>query len=681
MDLSRLRNFGVAAHIDAGKTTVSERMLYHSGVEHRVGAVDEGTSVMDWMAEERERGITITSAATRMPWKGAELNLIDTPGHVDFTVEVERCMRVLDGAVLVLDAVVGVQAQSETVWRQIERYRVPTIAFVNKCDRLGADYLAAVTSLEERLDAPGVPIQFPVYDGQEVTALVDLVSLQAWDVRGGDELLPMDVPEAARDEVGVLRSDLLDRLADVDDELMAVLLEDQEPGVEELRASLRAAVLARRLVPALCGAALRNVGVQLLLDAVVDYLPSPLDVPPVRAIAVRDGAEVELGPDPSGPLCALAFKLHAGPHGDLTFARVYSGSVTPGMNVYNSRSRKRERVARVLRIHADARQSLEVAEAGDIVAFTGLKHTGTGDTLCSEGAPITLEGLTFPEPVIQLVIEPESAEERDRLRQALERLAHEDPTFHVREDESGQWVVGGMGELHLEVARHRLESEFKLNPRVGQPRVAYRELVTARGVGQGEVDRPLGGKEAFAFVALELAPAPEAVSPSIEFAADCALPEAARRAVADALALEAQVGPRFGYPLAGAAVRLVEARTREGAESEAAYVQAAVAALRQAMPSDGVSLEEPVMNFEIRSPAEFASGIIADLNSRRADLSEVQAEGESTLIRGSVPLSAMFGYSTTIRSLSQGRAGFSMLPAGFRAVPEDELASRGLTWS
>ena len=681
MDLACLRNFGVAAHIDAGKTTVSERMLYHAGVEHRVGAVDEGTSVMDWMAEERERGITITSAATRLPWKDAELNLIDTPGHVDFTVEVERCMRVLDGAVLVLDAVVGVQAQSETVWRQIERYHVPTIAFVNKCDRLGADYLAAVASLEVRLGAPGVPVQFPVYEGQDVVALVDLVSLQAWDVRDGDRPLPVEVPESARDEVGVLRSDLLDRLADGDDELMALVLDDQEPTAEQLRSALRAAVLERRLVPALCGAALRNVGVQLLLDAVVDYLPSPLDVPPVTAHATRDDAEVELGPDPEGPLCALAFKLHAGPHGDLTFVRIYSGSVTPGMNVYNSRSRSRERVARVLRIHADARQSLERAEAGDIVAFTGLKHTGPGDTLCSEGAPITLEGLSFPEPVIQLVIEPESAEERERLGQALERLAHEDPTFHVREDESGQWVVGGMGELHLEVARHRLESEFKLHPRVGQPRVAYRELVTAAGSGKGEVDRPLGGKEAFAAVALEVAPDPEAVAPSVEFGPGCQLPEGFRKAVSDALVLEAQVGPRFGYPLAGASVRLVEARSREGAESEAAYVQAAVAALRQAMPTDGVSLEEPVMRFEIHSPGEFASGIIADLNSRRAELSEVQAEGEATQIRGSVPLSAMFGYSTTIRSLSQGRAGFSMLPAGFRAVPEDELAARGLTWS
>ncbi len=682
MDLSKLRNFGIAAHIDAGKTTVSERMLFHAGIEHRVGAVDEGTSVMDWMAEERERGITITSAATRLPWDGHELNLIDTPGHVDFTVEVERCMRVLDGAVLVLDAVVGVQAQSETVWRQIERYSVPTIAFVNKCDRLGSDYLAAVESLQSRLAAPGVPVHFPVYEGPEVVAIVDLITMRAFDFHEKDgALLEVDIPAEALDEVGVLRSDLVDKLADEDEALMECVLEDREPSVIELKAALRARVLARTLVPALCGAALRNIGVRLLLDAVVEYLPSPLDVPEVEGVSTKDDGVVSLSADKDGPLCALAFKLHAGPHGDLTFARIYSGSVTPGMNLYNSRAKARERVARVLRVHADAHQSLDVAEAGDIVAFTGLKHTGTGDTLCSEGAPIALEPLTFPEPVIQLVIEPDSGEERDKLRHALERLAHEDPTFHIREEENGQWVVGGMGELHLEVAQHRLQSEFKLSPRTGKPRVAYREAVMAPGSGQGEVERVIGGKEAFAVVRIGLEPDPEASVPRIEFAPDCALPENHQAAVREALFQEAQVGPRFGYPMVSAAVTVVHTATREGQMSEAAYIQAAVSALRQAMPTEGVQLEEPLMVFEIQSPADFSSGIIADLNSRRAEITEVSAEGESRTIRGSVPLSAMFGYSTTIRSLSQGRAGFSMIPSGFRVVTEAELEARGLVWS
>ncbi|MCB9914440.1 MAG: elongation factor G [Planctomycetes bacterium] len=682
MDLSKLRNFGVAAHIDAGKTTVSERMLVHSGVEHRVGAVDEGTAVMDWMAEERERGITITSAATRIPWRGHELNLIDTPGHVDFTVEVERCMRVLDGAVLVLDAVVGVQAQSETVWRQMERYRVPAIGFVNKCDRLGADYLAAVETLATRLGAQGVPVQFPVYEDGELAYVVDLVTRRAWDYRThGGELREVDVPAAAADEVGVLRSELVDRLADEDETLMERVLADEEPSEEELRAALRRRVLARTLVPCLCGAALRDVGVEPLLDAVVDYLPSPLDVPPVTARALKDDAPVELGPDPAGPPCLLAFKLHAGPHGDLTFVRVYSGTVTPGMNLYNSRARARERVARVLRIHANAHQSLDAGEAGDIVALTGLKRTGTGDTLCSEGAPLALEALVFPEPVIQLVIEPESAAERDKLRQALGRLAHEDPTFHVREDESGQWIVGGMGELHLEVAQHRLRDEFKLAPRVGQPRVAYREAVHGAGAGRGEVERVLAGKEAYAVVELELEPDPTAAVPRVEFGPDCPLSEPQRRALADALVQEAQVGPRFGYPMVSAAVRVRRSASREGQESDAAYAQAAVAALRQAMQAAGVQLEEPVMQFEIQAPAEFSSGIIADLNSRHAVLTDVGAEGELRTLRGSVPLAEMFGYSTTVRSLSQGRAGFSMTPAGFRPVPEEELVARGLVWS
>ncbi|HIG10691.1 MAG: elongation factor G [bacterium] len=681
MDFSKLRNFGIAAHIDAGKTTVSERMLVHAGIEHRVGAVDEGTSVMDWMTEERERGITITSAATRLPWEGHELNLIDTPGHVDFTVEVERCMRVLDGAILVLDAVVGVQAQSETVWRQMTRHRVPAIAFVNKCDRPGANFLAAVASLRERLGAPGIPVQYPVFEEGEIVAIVDLCEFTAFDVRARDGVVePMEVPAEVRDEAGVLRSELIDALADEDEALFERVLADEEPTAEELRAALRQRVMARTLVPALCGAALRNIGVRPLLDAVVALLPSPLDVPAVEGRALKDSSKISLVSDPTGPPCALCFKLHAGPHGDLTFARIYSGTITPGMNLFNPRSKSRERVARVLRIHADSQESLEQAQAGDIVAFTGLKHTGTGDTLCSEGAALSLEALTFPEPVIQMVVEPESSAERVKLRAALERLAHEDPTFHVREDESGQWTVGGMGELHLEVALHRLEAEFKLTPRVGQPRVAYREAVITPGVGRGEVDRVVAGKEAHAVVRLELEPDPGAVNPRVEFALDPPLSETSCEAVRQAVIQEAQVGPRFGYPMVSAAVRVVEARARQGQESEQAFVQAAVAALREAMPADGVQLEEPLMEFEIQSPAEFSSGIISDLNGRKALLAEVTAEGESRLIRGSVPLQAMFGYSTTIRSLSQGRASCSMSPVGYRAVPEDELAARGLVW-
>ena len=683
MDLARIRNFGVAAHIDAGKTTVSERMLFHSGVERRVGAVDDGTAVLDWMEEERERGITITSAATRLPWCDHDLNLIDTPGHVDFTVEVERCMRVLDGAILVIDAVVGVQAQSETVWRQMVRHHVPAICFVNKCDRPGADFLPAIETLEARLGAPGIPVQLPVFEGGELVTIVDLLAERAWSfprTEIGRDLVEVPVPESVREEVGVLRSELIDQLADEDETIMTIVIEDGIPPLEALKAALRQRVLNRTLVPVFCGAALRDFGVRPLLDAVVDYLPSPLDVPPVVGLRPKDSSELALPADPAGPPCALAFKLHSGPHGDLTFARIYSGTLTPGMTLLNPRTKKRERLARVLRIHADAHQSLDEALAGDIVAFTGLKQTGTGDTLCSEGQPLVLERLVFPEPVITRVIEPESGGDRDKLRVALERMAHEDPTFLAREEDSGQWLVGGMGELHLEVVEHRLASEFRLSVRAGQPRVAYRERVFATGEGRGEVERTIAGKDAHGRIDVRIDPTEGSSVPVVEFDDACELPEAFRDALAEALVQEAQVGPRFGYPMAGAAIRVLRSYAKEGRESEPAFVQAAVAALRQAMPADGVELEEPLMEFEIQSPAEFSSGIIADLNSRRAELSDVGAEGENRTIRGSVPLSAMFGYSTAVRSLSQGRASFSMSPAGFRAVPESELEGRGLVW-
>lgn len=684
IDLARLRNFGVAAHIDAGKTTVSERMLQHSGVERRAGAVDEGTSVMDWMAEERERGITITSAATRIPWRGHELNLIDTPGHVDFTVEVERCMRVLDGAVLVIDAVVGVQAQTETVWRQMERHEVPAIAFVNKCDRAGADFHAAIATIEARLGARPIAVQLPVFDADgALLCLVDLVEGRAVAfeaVAGGRQLVEVPVPAEAEDEVQLLRHYLLEAAAEHSDELLDLFFEDAAIPAQLLRGALRKGVLARELVPVLAGAALRDIGVQPLLDAVVDYLPSPLDVPPLVATLVKGGGTVPVDADPQGPPIALAFKLHTGPHGDLTFVRLYSGTFEPGMALYNPRTKKRERVARVLRIHADDKQSLERCEAGDIVGFTGLKTTGTGDTLCSEGQPLTLEPLTFPEPVITSVIEPDSGADRDRLRAALEWLAHEDPSFHAREEESGQWTVGGMGELHLEIVEHRLANEFRLKLRVGQPRVAFREALTGEGQSSAEVDRSIGGKDAYARVTLAVAPAAEPGPPRVDFAPGCTLPEAVRPAVTEALVQEAQVGPRFGYPLSGAAILIRESATRDGRENEAAYVQAAVAALRQAMPAEGVQIEEPQMRFEIASPAEFSSGIIADLGARHAQIAEVGSEGENRSIRGSVALYAMFGYSTAVRSLSQGRASFSMSPAGFRPIAESELEARGLTW-
>ena len=684
MKLERLRNIGIVAHIDAGKTTVSERILFDSGVEHRAGEVDEGTTVLDWMAEERERGITITAAATRIPWRDYQVNLIDTPGHVDFTMEVERCMRVLDGAVLVLDAVVGVQAQSETVWRQMARHGVPCIAFVNKCDRVGADVLQAAGTLQTRLGARGLPIQYPLFEDGAIVGVVDLLTRQTWratrdprEARGED--LPW--PEESADEIAVLRAELLDVLAEEDEELIAVVLEEQEPELALLKRVLRERVLDRSLVPVLCGAALKNVGLQPLLDAVVDFLPSPLDLPPVSGQDPASGEVLTREPRTDQPVCALAFKLYAGPHGDLTFVRLYSGKLEQGMRLYNPRTKKKERAMRLLRMHAQSGEQLDEVEPGDIVAVAGLKFTATGDTLCALDEPIVLESLEPPVPVITRVAEPSSAADRDKLRSALNRLAHEDPSFQVHEDEdTGQWRISGMGELHLEVVEHRLRDEFKVEPHVGEPRVAYREAIVEAGRGSGQVDRQLGGKDVFGGVELEVTRDPETPQARIEWATD-AIPEPFREALAESLMIEAQTGPRFGFPLVHALIRVVGGTSNERKDAELGFVQAGAIALREAMLAAGVELLEPVMAFEIQAPAEFASGVIADLNGRKAEVGEVQAEGELRVVSGRVPLSRMVGYSTAVRSLSQGRASFSMQQAGFRPVPESELEARGLVWS
>ena len=682
-DLARLRNVGVVAHIDAGKTTVSERFLYFSGVEHRIGQVDEGTTVLDWMQEERERGITITAAATRLPWKEYAINLVDTPGHVDFTVEVERSLRVLDGAVLVIDAVAGVQAQSETVWRQMRRHDVPCVAFVNKCDRSGADFLFATGTLGTRLGAPAIPIQYPIFANDRMSGVVDLLTRRGieFDPAGKGDPEVVDVPAAIADEVGVLRSELVDFLADGDEEVLALVLEDEEPELELLKRALRARTLACEAVPVLCGAALRNVGVQPVLDAAIDYLPSPLDRPPVGG-TTQSGEPTERATDADGPFAALAFKLHADAHGDLTFARIYSGRLTPGMQLLNPRGKRKEHVLRLLRLHADARQPLDEAVAGDIVALTGLKFTGTGDTLCDPKAPVVFEPLEFPEPVISMVVEPKSTEDRDKLRAALARFEHEDPTLAVSEDpETGQWIVAGMGELHLEVCLHRLESEFSVPTSMGKPRVAYREAPRQIARAAVEVDKVLGGKDVYGSVEVELRPAPDQPALDVVWESDVLVPQAFRTGVAEALELGGHVGPRFGYPMVQAQVVVVGGGSNPRKDSEQGFDQAASQALREAQSAADVHLLEPIMQFVIEAPDEFASGILADLAGRSAEVGDVTVSGGLRVVSGTVPLVHMFGYSTVVRSLSQGRASFSMEPAGFRPVPEDELAARGLVWS
>ncbi len=691
MSLADLRNIGIVAHIDAGKTTVTERILHLTGVEHRVGRVDEGTATMDWMAEERERGITITSAATHVTWRAGAINVIDTPGHVDFTVEVERCMRVLDGAILVLDAVAGVQAQTETVWRQMRAHKLACIAFINKCDKPGADVLAACQSLHERLDALCLPVAYPIMQQDKLVGVVDCLSQEAWGLDESGVTQARDLPDSLKDEVAVLRAELFDVLAEEDEAVMEAVLGGTEPDPELVQQALRRQVVAGTLVPAVCGAALRGIGVEMLLDSILAWLPSPLDRPPVVGVAGegQDGQPLPTPaprlPDADGSTTALAFKVQSSPHGDLTFVRIYAGRIESGGKVWNPRASKMERVGRIQRMHADHGEALEEAQAGDIAVLVGLKHTVTGDTLCDRADPIQLESLTFPDPVIALIVEPSAAADRDKLRVALDRLAREDPSLHVVEDrDTGQWTLQGMGELHLEVNLHRLQGEYGVTPRVGQPRVRYREALSGAGHGAGRVDQTQDGQEVFGSVDLEVHPAPQGAPAEsdweVHWGPGVDAPPEIRRAVEEALAQEDMGGPRFGFVLVAGSVRITALGRHPDREDRGAYAQAAIAALGQALRAAPARLLEPRMAFEVQTPEAFSSGIIADLASRRAVVGDVLAEGDLRTITGTVALGQMFGYSTAVRSLSQGRAGFSLTPAGFVEVPEEELEGRGLAW-
>ncbi len=655
-----------------------------------MGEVHEGTAVMDWMEEERTRGITISAAATTVPWKDVSINLIDTPGHVDFTIEVERCMRVLDGAILVLDGTAGLQAQSETVWRQIKRHSVPYLVFVNQHDRAGSDYLRCIDELKSQLEEPALAIQYPLGEEREFRAVVDLIEHRAYEFRAEDRgSSPREIPIPAdvADEVAVLRAELVETLAEEDEELLGIVGEDGEPSVTSLRRALRDRVLAGTLVPVLCGAALRNVGIQLLMDAVRLYLPAPEDAPPLLARRVdspNSSESPELLPvsrAADAPVVALVFKLQADRNEDLVFVRIYGGTIRPGQDLYNPRTQKTGRVARVLRMHADERKPLEFATSGDVVAISGVGGIATGDTLCEKGTELLLERLEFPDAVLAQVVEPLTGADRDDLRVALDRLALEDPSFSVREEsETGQWLISGMGELHLEIIQHRIERDFRIPIRVGQPRVAYREAVSAPGTGELEVERKLGGAPYTGRIRLELSGAEEGQSSTVEWSPECQLPEAFRPAIEEALLDAASSGPRFGFPLVRARIRILGSGKARSSDTELGYAQAAAGALRLAAEQATIELLEPVMAFDISAPAEFMGGILAELNSKRADIREVLSDGNMRTVVGRVPLASMFGYSTVLRSLSQGRASFGLLPDGFRAVPEAEMESRGLVW-
>ena len=676
MDLSRLRNIGIVAHIDAGKTTVTERILYYTGVEHRMGEVHQGTTVMDWMEEERERGITITAAATRCPWRDHAIQIIDTPGHVDFTAEVSRSLRVLDGAVVVVCAVAGVQAQTETVLRQAAANEVPWIAFINKMDRQGADFQAAVESLRRQVEAPAVPVQLPVGSGGEFEGVIDLLELRLLCWREEDKGAEVEVRELTEEQRVVAleaRLRLCEAVAETSEDLLDAYLERGDLENAALRAGLRRATLARRLVPVLAGSALRFAGIQPLLDGVLAWLPSPLERPPVRGH--RPGAEDKeeiRDPDPAAPLTALVFKVAHDPHGDLCYLRVYSGILREGDQLHNARRARPERAQAIYRMHADHRERLSEAGPGEIVVLPGLKHAQTGDTLFLKGHAIALEPIEFPDPVIRQTVEPRSLAERDKLFQALRALDREDPTLRVTVDEdTGQAMLAGMGELHLEVALHRLERDFRLQARAGRPVVAYRETVQSACHGEGRAERPFADGRQVAEAEVRVTPGPE-TRPTLRLAADLdGFAGAPRKVFESEAPLLLQSGGDLGYPLARIAVEIV--RLDWSPAGEPPPVELLLGAVSRAIDraiEGGTRLLEPVMTLRVEVPEESLAGVMADLQRRRAEVEELEVVQELRVVRARAPLEAMFAYSTELRSLTQGRGSFSLEPWGYAPVPE-----------
>ena len=672
--LSRLRNIGIMAHIDAGKTTTTERILYYTGRSHKIGEVHEGTAVMDWMEQEQERGITITSAATTCTWNDHRINIIDTPGHVDFTVEVERCLRVLDGVVAVFCAVGGVEPQSETVWRQADRYRIPRLAFINKMDRIGADFDKCVGEIGERLGATPVAITLPVGSEDAFSGVIDLIGgrlLRFDEESKGLKVTEEAIPDDLVDKSSAARMALLEKLADFDEEVMEKYLEDQEIAPGELHRALRKATLSLGLVPVLCGSAFKNKGVQPLLDAVCRYLPSPVDVPPVEGTD-KNGAPLIRKPERSEKFCGLVFKLQADPYvGNLSFIRVYSGELKVGDKVFNPLKRKKEKISKLIKLHANKREEVDRIGAGDIGAVVGLKFTTTGDTLCAAGDYIVLESMDFPEPVIGVAIEAKTKADEGKLAETLEKISREDPSFRVSVDQdSGQTIISGMGELHLEIIVDRLLREFKVNANVGQPQVAYRETVTGFARGEGRFETQGTGKEQYGHVEVELEPADRGEGVSfISLVDEADIPgefiEAIEKGVRDSL----DSGPLIGYPVLDVRVRLVGGSYDEERSTEMAFGVAATIACRKAAADGGPVLLEPVMELEVVTPEEYLGEVINDLNRKGAQVNGVDAERDVQVVHALAPLARMFGYSTDLRSATQGRATFTMQFSEFAEVP------------
>jgi elongation factor G len=683
--LERVRNIGIAAHIDAGKTTTTERILYYTGVNYKIGEVDEGTATMDWMVQEQERGITITSAATTCFWRigGAQtgdpyrINIIDTPGHVDFTIEVERSLRVLDGMIALFDAVNGVEPQSETVWRQAEKYRVPRIAFVNKMDRQGADFWMVVEQMRRRLGAHPVPVQIPIGGGDELfRGVVDLIQMKAitWiEETLGAEFLVEDVPEALRDEAVRARERMIEALADHDDAIAEKYLEGEPISEQEIRAALRRETIGLRLVPVLCGAAFRNKGIQPLLDAVIYYLPSPVDIPPVQGVDPRTGETVVRRAGDDEPLAALVFKIMADKHiGQLTYLRIYSGTLTAGSGVYNATKGKRDRIGRLMKMHANKREDIECAYAGEIVAASGLRTVTTGDTLCDEAHPIVLEAIEVPRPVISVAIEPKTRQDQDKLSVALSRLAQEDPSFKVTSDsESGQTLISGMGELHLEIIVDRLKREFGVEANVSRPMVNYRETITKKAVGEGKFIRQTGGRGQYGHVKIEIEPLPPGAG--FEFIDDIfggVIPKEFIPAVEEGVREAMERGVLAGYEIVDVRVRLFDGSFHEVDSSELAFKIAGSLAFQEAARRADPILLEPIMRVEIVTPEEYLGAITGDLNARRGRVEHIEHRPGTVIITAFVPLAEMFGYATDLRSMTQGRATYTMHFSHYEQVPK-----------
>jgi elongation factor G len=675
--LCHVRNIGIIAHIDAGKTTTTERMLYYAGIVHKIGEVHEGTAVMDWMQQEKERGITITSAATTCFWRDHQINIIDTPGHVDFTMEVERSLRVLDGAVGVFCAVGGVQPQSETVWRQSNRYGVPRVAFVNKMDRMGADFARVVDDMHTKLGSNAVPVQLPIGAEDAFRGVIDLINMRAVDYDEktlGAEVSQFPIPVALAADAEKARATLIEALAENDEAVLEAYLEDADVPAEVLIAGIRRAVIAGSMVPVLCGSSLRNKGVQQLLDAVVDFMPSPLDVPAIEGTNPRDGATVERSADDSGPLSALAFKLATDSFvGRLAFVRIYSGHIAKGQNVFNPRTGKRERVMKLIRLHANDRTEVEALHSGEIGAVVGLKAVTTGDTLCAENAPIELMGIRFPEPVMFMAVEPKTRADKEKLEAALAALSAEDPTCVVRTDaETGQTILSGMGELHLEILKDRMEREYNVITNSGRPMVAYHETVTGRAAATHVFDREFGGTRHFAKVTLEVSAATRGAGTEIDVSvSDTQIPADYKAAVRDGVTDGLMTGILARFPLTDVTVRITGGAFDQESSSEVAFRTASVMALREAVMAASPEVLEPIMAVEVVTPAECMGEILSDVSQRRGKVQSMEAVGDLQVVKAAVPLAELFGYSTAVRSLSRGRASYTMEPTHFAVAPAD----------